>query len=283
MYVMETSDESSVKLTCCIIGFIFVFIIMVFAIIWTNCEKFENFTDSIKYNNETIKNVLSGGKHYLALSPSNDINKEFEKLDSKDKVALVGVLAPWCGYCKRLKESGELKTVAKHFDVIVLDDKHPQVRNIMNAMGAEGFPSLAIYYSGQLIPYKGDRKASDILRAMKSLSNELPKVENFTSGKLIKIPNELTLKEFQEKTKKHKKVVTVFMADWCGHCKRLKESKFLDKLAAMGANVFMADDNARLTKEMKVRGFPTIFCLKGGKQVSYDGERDPKMVFSFCD
>jgi len=281
--IVEKTTISSAKIACFLAAFIIVFMIAIAAIIFTNLEKFEGFSDNIKYNNETIKNVILGGKYYSAISPSRSINSEFEKLDKSNKVGLVAILAPWCGYCKRLKESGELKKVAAKFPVLVMDDKHPQVKTLMNTMGSEGFPALGIYSSGQLMPYKNERTASDIIDVMSSI-NTPGKTTNVT-GQIIKLNPSISLAEYNSKIKEmsgKNKVVTAFLADWCGHCKTLKASKILEKLASSGVVVLMADDKHSITSEMNITGFPSLYCVRNGKNVSYDGDRSAGAIIEFC-
>lgn len=275
----EVSTDSA-RLCCCIVAFIFVFIIMVFAICWTNKDNFENFTNVVKYNNDTIKNVLGGGFHYKALGPSEDILEKFKELEKKKQVALVAITAPWCGHCKHLKKSGCLRKVAKQFPVLVLDDKHPQVADIMHMLQAQGFPTLGIFYQGDLLPYNGDRNDKTILNTMRTIKNNIkPLRENFSQRKITTIPKETTVPQYNKLIKKmmkdNDKIVTIFMADWCGHCKNLKESKFPEKLVSNGIDVIISSDKHRLTRDMKIQAFPTIFFVKGGRNIHYNGDRDP--------
>tara|TARA_B110000211_G_C13905166_1_gene475814 strand:+ start:25 stop:783 length:759 start_codon:yes stop_codon:yes gene_type:complete len=250
-------------------------------------DKFENFSENIKYNNETIKNVIMGGKYYTSLTPSSDINKNLESFDKSNKVALIGVLAPWCGYCKRLKDSGELKKIAAKFPVVVMDDKHHQTKNIMNVLGAEGFPALGIYHSGNLVPYNGNRTSVDIMAVMSKLegSSKAPKKSAKLSGKIGKVEKSVTLKDYSReisKMSKTNKVVTVFLADWCGYCTKLKDSKLLEGLAERGVIVMTSDDKNKLSQEMKISGFPTIYCMRSGKNVIYNGDRSVESIIAFC-
>lgn len=292
-YFITNGSGDSEKLACCVIAFVFVFIIMIAAILFTNCEKFEGFTDNIKYSNENVKNFLNGGFHYKAIGPKDDILGNFKSLDKNGNVALVAVLAPWCGYCKRLKESGELTKVSKKFPVIVLDDKHPQVNNVMNLLQAEGFPAIGIYYQGQLLPYRGDRTSKFILEAMvaikdnSSIDSETPigGRENFSEQKVINVPKNVTKREYEamlgQFVSKGGKVCTIFMAPWCGHCKNLKSSGIIENLVGSDIKVILADDETQLAQDMSIQGFPTIYCANQRGNIKYEGQRETSEILSF--
>ena len=280
MFVIESNSDSA-RLACCMVAFIFVFVIMIVAICWTNRENFENFNDSMKYNNETIKNVLGGGFHYKALGPKDDILKKFQDLDKSKKMAVVVVMAPWCGYCKRLKSSGVLRKMANKYPVLTMDDQHPQTRDVMNAMEAEGFPAIGVYSHGKLIPYKGERSHEAMNHFMKMMEQPKMGMNMKMSGSMMPIPPQMSMKEYEKKMKNMKMVCTVFMADWCGHCKRLKASGTLEKLAEMGVTVLMADDKSQLAREMRIEGFPTIYCMANGKNMKYQGDRSYESIMQF--
>ena len=249
MFVVESGSDSA-RMACCLVAFIFVFILMIMAICWTNRENFESFNNNIKYSNETVKNVLGGGFHYKALTPQDDILK---KLKGSKKPTLIAILAPWCGYCKSLKESGTLRKVANKFPVLTMDDQHPQTQDIMHLIQAKGFPALGIYHKGELLPYDGPREDRHLIGTLKSMSNRR---ENFTSGGIKELPESMSKMEYDSLLKsKPTKVCTIFMADWCGYCKQLKSSGTLEKLADSGVTVLTANDKSRLAKEMKLKDF----------------------------
>jgi thiol:disulfide interchange protein len=169
----ELSNESpttSTESTCCIICFVVIVVILIGAICYTNYDCFENFESTVKYNNDTIQNVLGGGKHYKALSPEDDLFEMIHKLSNKSKKSkiLVCVLADWCGHCKQLKASGVLRSLAKNHPVIALDDQHPQAATVMHSVESKGFPTLAIVANGTMKPYEGPRDLSNLERAMNS-------------------------------------------------------------------------------------------------------------------
>lgn len=275
MFVIE---EDNSKTICCAVSFIFVLILLVFAVCWTNQDNFENFTDTVKYNNDTVLNVLKGGLCYKALGPQDNILERFQTFDKKSKPALIAVMAPWCGYCRQLRESGILTRVARKHPVVTLDDKHPQVENVMRLMDAKGFPAMGIYFGGKLHPYRGPRDSESITKILKELEG---KKSNPQVAGIITQVGKNYKKDIKELHRNGQDVCTIFMADWCGYCRKLKESGLVESLAELGFAVFLADDNSKLAKDMKIEGFPTIYCMKGGKNVKYDGERTVKGIHEF--
>lgn len=275
------NKNDSARIACCMICFVFIFIILIVAICWTNYENFENFGNMIKHNHETLTNVLSGGIHYMSINPNDNILTKFETLKKTNKTALVAVLAPWCGYCKKLKSSGVLNKIAKTYHVLVIDDKHSQTGDVMQLLQAEGFPALGIFGHGKLFPYKGSRTYNSIIDIM----NQFEESSVPLKGKIINVPSTAKTSDVSKLIKTYQKegyknICMVHMADWCGHCKHLKESRELEKLAFNGCIVFVLKEGP-LTKHYKIKGFPTIVCIKNGKEVQYEGPRTADSILRF--
>lgn len=94
--------------------------------------------------------------------------KQSDSLESKlDEKTFVAILAPWCGFCKKIKESGVLEKLSKKIKVIEIDDKHPQAEDIMESANSEGFPTLIIYKNNNFYKYKGDRSLNSLLNFIK--------------------------------------------------------------------------------------------------------------------
>jgi protein disulfide-isomerase A6 len=98
----------------------------------------------------------------VVLTPDN-----FDKKVLKSKsVWIVEFYAPWCGHCKNLtpewkKAASALKGIAK---VGAVDaDAH---RDLGNAQGVQGFPTIKIFVDGRAIEYNGGRSAKDIVAAI---------------------------------------------------------------------------------------------------------------------
>lgn len=257
--------QDNTQTICALVCFIFVFIILVIAIAWTNYSNFENFGDVTNANLETMKNVMSGGLYYKVLSKNDNI---IEMLRKKDKVALVALLAPWCGYCQKLKDSGVLRQIAKKYPVFVMDDQHPQIADMMHILQAEGFPTLGIYNTENVIPYNGGRDYSSIMNILDQFK-----------GEVVEVPSNV---DIIEKLKNLPgKYCTIFLAEWCGHCKNLKKSGEIEKLAKMGIKVFCVSEDNPGTKKLQIPGFPSIICWKNGKEHMYEGPRKAKEISKF--
>ena len=95
--------------------------------------------------------------------------------------------------------------------------------------------------------------------------------------------------------KKDGKVVILYFANWCGHCKDLKPDyqKLADGAKGFTVAAVDADNNDGLIEliqsmgensEYDVRGFPTVVSYEGGKYYStYGPSNDGKQFRSFED
>lgn len=166
------TDKSSTTDKACIglcVGF--ALLILVIGIIASCTPCIQNFTNVMKHDTENMENIFKGGVKYVSLKPTDSILDKLAELKKNNKTALIVATADWCGYCKKLKASGELSKVAKKYDVIAIDDSHPQIKNVMELMQGEGFPSLGVFMKGHVYPYKGERE--NITQAIDQLSGQL--------------------------------------------------------------------------------------------------------------
>ena len=74
------------------------------------------------------------------------------------------------------------------------------------------------------------------------------------------------------------------VAEWCGHCKNLKESGELEKLNKNLNVVMIQSDHPKADEFMsKVdsKGYPTIALCKAGKLYKYEGNRNSEDIFRY--
>ncbi len=82
------------------------------------------------------------------------------------------------------------------------------------------------------------------------------------------------------------KVVTLYYADWCGHCQSLKpewavlEQKIIEKNKE-GYNIICVKKEEREMTEdekAKIEGYPTIIITNGDVTVQYQGSRTSQAI-----
>ena len=67
----------------------------------------------------------------------------------------------------------------------------------------------------------------------------------------------------------------LFYADWCGHCKRMKPEweKVKSEFPGRCIDVESESITDRHRNQYNVKGYPSIFVVKGEEITEYDGER----------
>ncbi|VEN40613.1 unnamed protein product [Callosobruchus maculatus] len=220
----------------------------------------------------------------------------FKPFLRKKKHVLVIFYAPWCGHCKKTKPEF-IEAAAKFRDdpkveFAAVDCTIQQA--LCNANDVKGYPTLKYYsyYTKNTRVYNGGRTADDFVRFMlepERLSNNKPppapeNVSWFSDSTIL----HLTDRNFTQTVKKHKVMLVMFYAPWCGHCKRMKPHyiEAAKDLASQGYEQCMAmvdcTENPEVTEEYDISGFPTVKLFKNGKFVAdYKGKRTPEDIKSF--
>ena len=236
---------------------------------------FKKMINTLLGRSETFVNQLGGAGRYHKLTDSDTVESVISQ-HSGNECTIVAVTAEWCGYCKKLYESGELQKAAKSHLVVVVDEKHKQAEKIMKETGSGGFPTIAIHCKQRGFgKYEGPRTAEAMIAACSCNSVK----SSDTNPKIINVPNKENPIESAKTVCREtgKGVLICLLADWCGHCKRLKESGELDKVAMTNPVMVASDENehtSSIMNEYKSRGFPTLLIMKKNGMVKpYDGSR----------
>lgn len=122
-----------------------------------------------KYGIENESNVVE-------LSTNDFTGTSLTNKRFNDKICLLKVYAPWCGYCIRMAD--DMNFLAKSLgkkDIPVLSINYEQNKELVGAIGSNGFPTMFIVdKSGNLHKVNmGSRSVVEILTAIQSTSKTL--------------------------------------------------------------------------------------------------------------
>ena len=86
-----------------------------------------------------------------------------------------------------------------------------------------------------------------------------------------------------KKSDDHIPELSLFKADWCGHCKHFKPTwaDLKSKYDKIKYNEYDADVNPDIIKNFNISGFPTIMLKHNNKMIEYNGDRDINSILSF--
>ena len=99
-------------------------------------------------------------------------------------------------------------------------------------------------------------------------------------------PNEIQSVQQTLDVERPKRLVVLFYAPWCGHCKRLMplwkqlQNKYKED-SETKVKQLNADENEQEAQDQEIEGFPTIILFKDGKKYTYDGERSLESIDQF--
>ncbi len=112
--------------------------------------------------------VSSNNEGIINVSDNEDPEKKAKFVCRQTgKGVLICILAPWCGHCKRLKESGELEKLSRTHAVVIASDENNYASKVMNKYNSRGFPTLLVMHkNGKVEPYNGDRTAAEIKQSI---------------------------------------------------------------------------------------------------------------------
>jgi len=86
-----------------------------------------------------------------ALAAVVDITNNFDEAIKTDKLVFVKHYAPWCGHCKALapKWTQFAEEMESDPNVIVAEVDCTVAREVCNAQGVRGYPTLRLYQNGE--------------------------------------------------------------------------------------------------------------------------------------
>ena len=103
--------------------------------------------------------------------------------------------------------------------------------------------------------------------------------------RIIKVENDETAKLLSEKKDSGDDIIVFFYAEWCGHCKSMKDDwKKFTKTAPKELNIGEIESNniKSLNFDPKVRGYPTIKYYRDNKEVEeFNDERTADKLMKF--
>ena len=94
--------------------------------------------------------------------------------------------------------------------------------------------------------------------------------------------HELTEKDYDKFVADNTAFVISFTAPWCGHSRALRPEyeKAAHSLASQGLPVTHVDgtENEALATRLDVKGYPTIFFVRGDATIEFDGDRKASVL-----
>jgi thioredoxin-like negative regulator of GroEL len=110
--------------------------------------------------------------------------------------------------------------------------------------------------------------------------------EKYLKYKLKYIKLKSHNKQLTGGSKKQENTLYLFKAEWCHHCKDFK-STWENLQNTKGDNInfktYDADKDAKIIKQYKIDGYPTLILKSGNGAYEYVGPRDMNSITNFID
>eukprot|EP01052_Picozoa_sp_SAG31_P020200 SAG31_NODE_1509_length_8062_cov_6.974884_3_plen_328_part_00 len=227
------------------------------------------------------------------------VDDDFAAFQKENSPMLLMFYAPWCGHCKSLKpewvKTSEQLDEAK---LAAIDcTGNPET---CQKFGANSYPTLHWFKDAEDVKgkaYDGGRTAKGIKKWIKTaidptyteqlepfVNSEIWKGESHGNGKIVHLDDDY----FANYRADHPKMITMFYAPWCGHCKSFKpEFVAASEEAADGVTLSAVDctESSMVCGQFGVEGYPTIkyFEDSTGKGSDFTGGRDKAGVLALVD
>jgi len=214
----------------------------------------------------------------------------------------VKFFAPWCGHCKRMAPDWiELSTKLPTSVANVAEVDCPANPITCERFDVHGYPSLKMLSKseGFVVPYEGDRKPAALEAFARSdlSSNRVvfPSAEEAmraieeqnrvrrSDGQVANLSN-ADFFDFVESSRLP--VFVAFTMPWCGHCQKLKPMWAQVAQELKGKAVVAEVDvqsSRQLGERFMVRGYPSIFLIKGRKYYECHVDREVANFITFLE
>ena len=209
----------------------------------------------------------------------------------KSTPALVMFFAPWCGHCQAMKPSfGKVAALAKEHDLkfglagvdCTSDDGTPLCAP--DQFNVTSYPTTLFFADKDTEPSKYED--SRTLKGLKNFIKAKLGLDRFPGNeKFVNEPKweengnvvHQTDEHFDAFRQSNPKILTMFYAPWCGHCKSFKPH-FAEASRKTKSAAFVAIDcteELEVCKQFNVESFPTLswFNTPTAAPEEYDGSR----------
>lgn len=214
------------------------------------------------------------------------MNKQMKR---DPKPTLIMFYAPWCGYCKKIKPdyAAAATEVKNQYVLAAMDVNKPENSDVKDIYNITGFPTLLYFVKGEKPkPFGGENNKEGIISWLNDPQPPKPKEKEKEWSEEQNEVAHLTDDTFDEFISKNSKVIVMFYAPWCGHCKamkpdyeaaaiQMKEEKIEGALAAVDATKYN-----KVSSKFEVKGFPTIKYFENGKlaEFEFNGRTKEKII-----
>ncbi|XP_055549541.1 protein disulfide-isomerase A5 [Wyeomyia smithii] len=221
-------------------------------------------------------------------------DETFKTFLKKKKHALVMFYAPWCGHCKRAKP--EFAGAAEHFKedpkIALAAVDCTRYNAVCGVYEVRGYPTLKYFsYLKTVREYNGGRTQNDFIKFLsdpEAPAPEKPPPEPYGdypgSDKIIMISD----KNVDDVLHNEDRLLVMFYAPWCGHCKRMKpefaETANLLVKTNVSGKVAAVDctEQTKTAEKFEIQGFPTLkFFVRGKFIANYEGKRTAQAMYEY--
>ncbi|XP_055596873.1 protein disulfide-isomerase A5 [Uranotaenia lowii] len=221
-------------------------------------------------------------------------DESFKPFLKKKKHVLLMFYAPWCGHCKRAKP--EFAGAAEHFKddpkVALAAVDCTRYSGVCSAYEVRGYPTMKYFsYLKTVQEYNGGRTEVDFIKFLTDPTAAAPEKKapepfgDFPGAdKIITI----TDSNVDDVLQNEDRVLVMFYAPWCGHCKRMKpdfaETASLLIKNGIPGKVAAVDctEYTKTSERFEIQGYPTLkYFVRGKFYKNYDGKRTAAAMYEF--